>query len=165
MLWGSLVEAVAGSRYKDDTLIFVVEDDAQDAADHVDAHRSIAFVAGPYVKQGAVVSDRFNTVNMLRTIEAVLKLPPLGLNDAMASPMASVFDLKQSRWNFTASIPAVLRSSTLPLPAEPEKHAGNGCFERRAAILPGGHEQCVARTSRRKIGWTPCAFIRPYGVV
>jgi len=126
---GSLVEAVAGSRYKDDTLIFVVEDDAQDAADHVDAHRSIAFVAGPYVKQGAVVSDRFNTVNMLRTIEAVLKLPPLGLNDAMASPMASVFDLKQSRWNFTASIPAVLRSSTLPLPAEPEKHAGNGCFE------------------------------------
>ncbi len=126
---GSLVEAVAASRFKDDTLIFVIEDDAQNAADHVDAHRSIAFVAGPYVKQGAVVSDRFNTVNMLRTIEAVLKLPPLGLNDALAAPMASVFDLKQSDWNFTASIPAVLRSSTLPLPAEAAKHAGNGCFE------------------------------------
>ncbi|MDB5396170.1 MAG: uncharacterized protein JWM91_3676 [Rhodospirillales bacterium] len=126
---GSLVEAVAASRFKDDTLIFVIEDDAQNAADHVDAHRSIAFVAGPYVKQGAVVSDRFTTVNLLRTIEAVLKLPPLGLNDALAAPMASVFDLKQSGWSFTASIPAVLRSSTLPLPAEPAKRAGNGCFE------------------------------------
>jgi DNA-binding beta-propeller fold protein YncE len=126
---GMLVEAVAASRFKNDTLIFVIEDDAQNAADHIDAHRSIAFVAGPYVKQGVVVSERFNTVNMLRTIEAVLKLPPLGLNDALAAPMASVFDLKQSGWSFTASIPAVLRSSTLPLPAEPVKHAGDGCFE------------------------------------
>ena len=66
---------------------------------------------------------------MLRTIEAVLKMPPLGLNDALAAPMASVFDLKQSAWTFTATIPAVLRSSTLPLPAEAVKHAANGCFE------------------------------------
>ena len=126
---GVLVQSVAASRFKDDTLIFVIEDDAQNAADHVDAHRSIAFVAGPYVKQGAVVSDRFTTVSMLRTIEAVLKMPPLGLNDALAAPMASVFDLKQSAWTFTATIPAVLRSSTLPLPAEAVKHAANGCFE------------------------------------
>src|SRR5579862_7371620 len=53
---GLLVEKVAHSRYKDDTLIFVVEDDAQDGPDHVDAHRTVALVAGPYVRQGAVVS-------------------------------------------------------------------------------------------------------------
>jgi YVTN family beta-propeller protein len=58
---GRLVERVAHSQYKYNTLIFALEDDAQDGADHVDAHRSIAFVAGPYVKHGAVVSDRYTT--------------------------------------------------------------------------------------------------------
>ena len=81
---GLLVERVAKSRFANDTLIFVVEDDAQDGPDHVDAHRSIAFVAGPYVKQGAVVSHVYNTVNLIRTIEAVLGLEPVGLNDALA---------------------------------------------------------------------------------
>ena len=68
-----------------DTLVFVVEDDAQDGPDHVDAHRSIAFVAGPYVKQGAVISRRYTTVDLVRTIEAVLGLEPMGLNDALAA--------------------------------------------------------------------------------
>ena len=53
---GLLVEKVARSRFKDNTLVFVIEDDAQNGADHVDAHRSVAYVVGPYVKQGAVVS-------------------------------------------------------------------------------------------------------------
>lgn len=126
---GLLVEAVASSRYKDDTLIFVVEDDAQNSADHVDAHRSIAFVAGPYVKQGAVISDHYTTVSMLRTIEAVLGLQPLGLNDALATPMAGVFDLAQKDWRFQASVPAVLRASKLPLPPESQKRADSGCFD------------------------------------
>jgi len=125
---GLLVEAVASSRFKDDTLIFVIEDDAQNGADHVDAHRSIAYVAGPYVKHGAVVSDRFTTVSMVRTIEALLGLDPLGLNDALAAPMASVFDLDQTAWSFHAEVPAVLRSSSLPLPPQAEKRADAGCF-------------------------------------
>src|SRR5262249_40953997 len=60
---GLLVERIAKSKFADSTLVFVVEDDAQDGPDHVDAHRSIAFIAGPYVKQGAVVSDHYTTVN------------------------------------------------------------------------------------------------------
>ena len=60
-----------------DTLIFVIEDDAQDGGDHVDSHRSVAFVAGPYVKQGAVVSTPYNTVGPPRTIEEVLGIPQL----------------------------------------------------------------------------------------
>jgi Phosphoesterase family len=71
---GALVEALAKSPYADDTLVFVLEDDAQDGADHVDAHRSIFFVAGPYVKHGAVVSTPYTTVNLLRTIEDILGL-------------------------------------------------------------------------------------------
>ena len=113
---GRIVEKVAASRYAADTLIFVIEDDAQDGADHVDAHRSIAYVVGPYVKQGTVVSAHYTTVEMLRTIETVLGLPPLGLNDGLARPMTAVFDTRQSSWRYTALVPNVLRTSKLPLP-------------------------------------------------
>jgi len=116
---GQLVQKVAGSPYRDDTLVFVVEDDAQDGPDHVSAHRSVAFVLGPYVKQGAVVSAPYNTVSMVKTIEEVLGLEPLGLNDALAAPMSEVFDpsLSPSMFAYVAKVPAVLRSTSLPVPA------------------------------------------------
>ena len=69
---GMLAEKIAGSKYAHDTVIFVLEDDAQNGPDHVDAHRSIAFVFGAYVKKGAVVSEHYTTVSMLRTIEEIL---------------------------------------------------------------------------------------------
>jgi DNA-binding beta-propeller fold protein YncE len=113
---GLLVQKVAASPLAKDTLIFIVEDDAQDGPDHVDAHRSIGFVVGPYVKHGAMVSARYTTVNMLKTIEAVLGLQPMGLNDALAAPMADVFDPRQADWTFAAQVPTVLRTTQLPLP-------------------------------------------------
>ena len=113
---GRLIEKVAHGPFAKDTLVFVVEDDAQNGADHVDAHRSIAFIAGPYVKQGAVVSHRYTTVDMVRTIETVLGLRPLGLNDALAEPMAAVFDTGRADWRFDAIVPGVLRQTALPLP-------------------------------------------------
>ncbi|MDB5483184.1 MAG: uncharacterized protein JWO83_4237 [Caulobacteraceae bacterium] len=124
---GLLVEKVAHSPFAKDTLIFVVEDDAQDGPDHVDAHRSIAFVAGPYVKHGAVVSHRYATVNLVRTIEDVLGIGPMGLNDALAEPMAELFDTAQADWTYNARVPAVLRATALPLPLPPAKAADAGC--------------------------------------
>jgi len=115
---GKVVEAVAKSPYRDSTLVFVVEDDAQDGPDHVDAHRSIAFVAGPFVKQGAVISARYSTVNMLRTIEDVLGIAPLSVNDAHQPPMSEVFDLKRKSWSFKASPSRVLAGTKLPLPQD-----------------------------------------------
>jgi len=126
---GLLVDKVAHSRFANDTLIFVIEDDAQDGPDHVDAHRSLGLVVGPYVRRGAVVSTRYTTVNMLKTIEAVLGLSPMGLNDALAAPMADVFDTKQPDWSFTAEVPAVLRTTQLPLP--PLTAAEAACPARR----------------------------------
>jgi YVTN family beta-propeller protein len=114
---GLLVEKVAHSKYAKDTLIFVIEDDAQNGPDHVDAHRSLAFVAGPYVKQRAVISKRFNTVTLLRTMEEVLGIRPLGLNDALQPPMADVFSMQQAAWTYKARVPAILRTTKLPLPA------------------------------------------------
>lgn len=113
---GLLVEKVSRSRYKNDTLIFVVEDDAQNGPDHVDAHRTVAFVTGPYVKRAAVVSQRYNTVNMLRTIEDVLGIEPLGLYDAALEPMADIFQPAPAEWTYTAVVPEILRSTQLPLP-------------------------------------------------
>jgi YVTN family beta-propeller protein len=114
--FGKLVEKVAKSKYKDDTLIFSIEDDAQDGPDHMDAHRTIAFVVGPYVKQGEVVSARYSTVNMLRTIEDILDLEPMGLNDGLQPPMTDVFSRSQKTWTYAAVVPDILRATQLPLP-------------------------------------------------
>jgi YVTN family beta-propeller protein len=113
---GLLVEKVAHSPYKNDTLIFVLEDDAQAGADHVDSHRSTAYVVGPYVKQGEVVSERYTTVNMLRTIEDILGLDHLNINTATQRPMTDVFDLSQQEWTYTATASDLLKVTQLPIP-------------------------------------------------
>jgi len=114
---GLLVQKVAESPYAGDTVIFVVEDDAQDGGDHVDAHRSTTFVAGPHVKQGAVVSTAYDTVSLVRTIGDILDLDPLGITDGLAAPMADVFEHRRRDWTYQAIVPDVLRTTTLPLPA------------------------------------------------
>jgi len=113
---GLVADAVAHSRYRGNTLIFVVEDDAQDGADHVDAHRSTAYIVGPYVKQKAVVSTFYTTVNMIRTIEDILGTDHLNLNDAYAAPMADVFDVNQSNWNFKVAASSYLRGTADDVP-------------------------------------------------
>jgi len=116
---GLLVEKIAQSRFAEDTLIFIIEDDAQDGPDHVDAHRSIAYVIGPYVRQGTVVSRPYNTVSMLRTIEEVLGLEPMGLTDGLAEPMTDVFEPTPTPrpWGYTAVYPEPLVDTDLPSPA------------------------------------------------
>jgi DNA-binding beta-propeller fold protein YncE len=113
---GLLIQKIANSKYANNTLIFVVEDDAQDGGDHVDSHRSTAFVAGAYVKQGAVVSTQYNTIDFIRTMEEVLGLPPMNLNDALAHPMADIFNTTPSPWSFTATPSPLLYNTQLPLP-------------------------------------------------
>ncbi len=122
---GALVQAVAASPYAANTLIFVVEDDAQDGADHVDAHRSTAYVIGPYVKQKAIVSDRYTTVNMVRTIEEILGTGFLNLNDVTQGPMSDVFDLNQTSWSFTA-MPSTILQGTGLFPNGARMHFASG---------------------------------------
>ena len=69
----------------------MLEDDAQNGLDHVDAHRSVAFVASPYVRRGAVDSTLYTTSGMLRTMELILGLPPMSQYDAAAAPMYGSF--------------------------------------------------------------------------
>jgi len=92
---GRVVEAVSHSPYWDDTAVFVVEDDAQDGYDHVDAHRSTAFVISKYspgtLEKPHVESHFYTTVNLVHTMEALLGLPPMNQNDAYAPVMAPLF--------------------------------------------------------------------------
>ena len=116
---GRIIEAVAKSRrYQDNTLVFVVEDDAQDGPDHVDAHRSIAFVAGQYVKRGAVVSKHYTTVSMIATITEILGIGHLGILDADDEPMTDIFRKRAVHWDFHAIVPKILQTTQLPLPVE-----------------------------------------------
>jgi phospholipase C len=91
---GMVVEAVSHSKFWPQTAIFVVEDDAQNGPDHVDAHRTIAFVISPYTKRGVVDSTLYSTASMLRTIELILGLRPMSQFDAAAMPMYYSFSPK-----------------------------------------------------------------------
>jgi hypothetical protein len=93
---GRAVEAISNSPYWDDTAFFILEDDAQSGADHVDAHRSIALVVSKYSPRGPsgapFVDSRFySTVSVVRTMEALLGLPPMNNNDAFCSLISSLF--------------------------------------------------------------------------
>jgi YVTN family beta-propeller protein len=113
---GKLVEAVAQSPYKYDTLICIIEDEAQGGADHVDAHRMTAYMVGPYVKQGVVVSDHYSTVDLLRTIEDIFGTDHINLNTLTARPITKVFDLSRREWSFTAVPSKYLANTQLPIP-------------------------------------------------
>src|SRR5262249_3888015 len=113
---GLLIEKIAHSPYRFNTLVFVLEDDAQDGPDHIDAHRSTAYVVGPYVRHGKVVSTRYATTNMLRTIEDVLGLEHLSLHDGGVRPMSDLFSIEQGpEWTYKAIPSAFLLSTQLPI--------------------------------------------------
>lgn len=91
---GLFVEHISKSPIWKETAIFVIEDDAQNGPDHVDAHRSIALVVSPYTKRKHVESSMYSTAGMLRTIELILGLPPMSQYDAAALPMYACFTPK-----------------------------------------------------------------------
>ena len=129
---GKLVERIAHSCYKDDTLIFVIEDDSQNGEDHVDAHRSTAYVVGPYVKHNTLVSNHYTTVNMVRTIEDILGLEHLNIYTATFRPMTACFDLRQKDWTFTSKPSSYLVNNTqlpVPRPANVSADAGKSTHD------------------------------------
>lgn len=103
---GKIVETIAKSPIWKDSLILVVEDDAQNGPDHVDATRTVALAAGPYVKRGKVVSDRYDQLSLLRTIELTLGLDPINLNDALAVPMFGIFSEKPNNSAYVPPTPS-----------------------------------------------------------
>ena len=117
---GRIVEAVSHSRFWPRLAIFVVEDDAQNGPDHVDAHRTIAFVISPYVKRRTTDSTLYSTTSMLRTMELILGLKPMSQFDAAARPMFNSFQARPD------STPYRCRPVTVDLNARNLKTAWGG---------------------------------------
>ena len=103
---GQIVQTISSSPIWNESLIIVMEDDAQNGPDHVDATREVALLIGPSVKRGVVVSDRFDQLSALRTVELILGIDPMNLGDAVAAPMFSAFTTTPDAKPFTATAPS-----------------------------------------------------------
>ena len=119
---GRLVEAVSGSPYWPETAIFVLEDDAQNGPDHLDAHRTEALIISPYTQTGAVDSTFYSTSSMLRTMELIVGLPPMTQFDAGATPMLNSFTDTPNLQPYTATVPDQaldeMNAASAPMAAE-----------------------------------------------
>ncbi len=102
---GMFIEHLSKSSIWKESAVFIVEDDAQNGPDHVDAHRTTAYVAGPFVKRGFIDHTMYSTSSMLRTMELILGLPPMSQYDAAATPMWRSFTATPNLAPFTA-VPA-----------------------------------------------------------
>jgi Phosphoesterase family len=109
---GRLVDAVSHSPYWRTTAILVVEDDAQDGPDHVDAHRSPVLVISAYNRPGQLVHTVHNTVSLIRTLELLLGLPPMNVIDAAAAPM-NVFQEQPDLTPYSVRLPKVAEDNLI----------------------------------------------------
>ncbi len=141
---GMLIEAVSNSKYWADTAIFVIEDDAQNGPDHVDAHRSIAFVASAYTKRKVVDSTMYTTSSMLRTIELILGLPPMSQYDAAAIPMYGAFTNKADLTPFK------LKPATFDITEKNQKDAPGAA---KSALLDFSKEDAAPDIEFNEIIW------------
>ncbi len=98
---GKIVEACSKSRFWKEMAIFIIEDDAQNGPDHVDAHRTVALAISPYTKRAHVDSTFYSTCSMLRTMELILGLPPMSQFDAAATPLYASFTSKPNLTPYT----------------------------------------------------------------
>ncbi|MEO7923567.1 MAG: bifunctional YncE family protein/alkaline phosphatase family protein [Chitinophagaceae bacterium] len=102
---GLFVEYLSKSPIWKESVVFIVEDDAQNGSDHVDAHRTTAYVAGGFAKRNYVDHTMYSTSSMLRTIELILGMPPMTQYDAAAEPMWRCFDTIANATGFS-SVPS-----------------------------------------------------------
>ena len=115
-----LVQTISHSSIWSSSAIFVVEDDSQDGADHVNAHRIPALVISPYARQGAVIHTRYDLPSVVRSMELIVGMKPLTLNDALATPMYDAFTAKALNTAAVTVIPARINLLTRNGPAAPD---------------------------------------------
>jgi YVTN family beta-propeller protein len=104
---GRLVEAASHSKFWNEMALFIIEDDAQNGPDHVDAHRTVGLVISPWCKQHTVDSTLYTTASFVRTMELILGLPPLTQYDAGATPMFNCFTKEAHPVAYTPLAPKV----------------------------------------------------------
>jgi DNA-binding beta-propeller fold protein YncE len=158
---GRIVEAISRSRYWKETCIFVVQDDPQAGVDHVDGHRTVALVVSPYTRRRFVDSTRYTQPGMVKTIELILGLPPMNVNDLSATPMRACFT---DRPDFT---PYEARPNRIPLDRlNPKKKALAGPalhWAKASEALPLDDVDRADEDTLNRILWHYCkGYDTPY---
>jgi YVTN family beta-propeller protein len=148
---GRLVEAVSNSPYWKDTAIFIVEDDAQDGPDHVDAHRSVALVISAYNRPSALIHEFHNTVSLIRTMEMLLGMEPMNQLDAAAVPV-DIFQDKADLRPYKASLPEVA-ADNLIVPASAAREPTHGYWMKRTAEQNLSHADMADARVLNQIIW------------
>ncbi|HKS45043.1 MAG TPA: alkaline phosphatase family protein [Amycolatopsis sp.] len=115
---GRMIDIVSHSPYWQNTAIFVIEDDSQNGVDHVDGHRNPTLVISPYAAKGAVVHDYYSQLNVIRTIEQILGLPPMNQQDMTATPMFDAFTDRPDFMPYTVLPNQIPLNSTNPQVAQ-----------------------------------------------
>nr|MDQ6914316.1 hypothetical protein [Actinomycetota bacterium] len=142
---GQLIDHISHSPIWSSSAIFVVEDDSQDGADHVDAHRIPAAVISPYTRPGAVVHTRYDFLSVIRSMELILNMHPLGLFDNLATPMYDAFSSTPSN---DAPYSAVAPTWDLN-----EKNAAGTAAARMSARVDLNHPDRVSQRQLDRIIW------------
>lgn len=152
---GQLIDILSHSSIWPQTVVFVIEDDAQDGADHVDAHRAPITVAGPFVKHGGqVIHTRYDQFSVIRTIEMILGMQPLSVFDAVATPMYDVFTSTPDITAYTAIQPE--RDLLATCPCAPEGSSGKALATQNAklsAALPFNQVDRVPQSINDRLLW------------
>jgi DNA-binding beta-propeller fold protein YncE len=134
LAFGKFVEAISHSKFWSQTAIFVVEDDAQNGPDHVDAHRSIAFAISPYIRRHTRDSTMYSTCSMLHTMELILGLSPMTQFDAAAAPLYASFQPKADLKPFSARPVTVNLSETNSIAAYGREESDEMDFSKEDAV-------------------------------
>jgi len=141
---GMFIEYLSNSKIWKESAVFIVEDDAQDGPDHVDAHRTTAFVAGGFVKRGFVDHTMYSTTSMLRTIELILGMPPMSQYDAGATPMWRSFSKEANL------IPFKLRPAQIDLN---EKNQTESVWQRKSELFDFSKEDRIQDREFTEVIW------------
>jgi hypothetical protein len=141
---GRIIEHLSQSPIWKESVVFILEDDAQAGPDHIDAHRSPAYIVGPYVKRNAVIHRMYSTSGMLRTIELILGLPPMSQYDAAALPMYECFGAQPDLTSYTV-IPAKVDIN--------ERNVADNESARRSAKFDLAKEDAVPDKEMNEVIW------------
>jgi phospholipase C len=141
---GMFIEYLSKSKIWNETAIFILEDDAQNGADHVDAHRSTAYVAGGFVKRNFVDHTMYSTSSVLHTMELILGMPPMTQYDAAAKPMWQCFQNTATASSFIAIMPTINLS---------EKNVASNYWQQKSESMNFAQEDAAPDDELNKILW------------
>jgi hypothetical protein len=159
---GRIVDTISHSPYWKNSAIFVVEDDSQNGVDHLDGHRNPALVISPYAAHGAVVHNYYTQVNIVRTIEQILGLPPMNQQDMTAQPMFDAFQSKADLTPYTYVPNQVSLTATNPAPAQATSAAQAAWAQWSAKQNWSSEDMVNMAQGNRDIWYASNNFTKPY---